>query len=454
METTLGARGKQFAQRSMFVALSAAGVIALLVFLLNDWYHGALKDSLGLGMRTMDALGTLGILLFFIALQRLISTLYFRDAYFGLQDKFNDLRPICASNRVCKRVAAPELREIKPFNQILVNQLHSVTEQTEKAALDVATRLQTIDEVVIDLQQFVTSATAESSGSAAESEAKLAENRILIKQLESFIQKRIGDAEEDIRSNAEAVNKTQSLKALIELVRRIASQTNLLALNAAIEAARAGEAGRGFAVVADEVRKLSHETEVAVKKIDDGITAVTQIIEGHVQDKLDRSHVEEEQKTLEKFARQLGALGDSYDQFTHRENAILERIGASSDRLAEMFMETLASVQFQDITRQQIGQVVSGIEHIDAHTQKVAEVIQNSESYVGKDPIIAPLKGQFDSLYSGYVMDHQRDIHDYSLSGHGSHSDRSKPGPTDRHARPGAKARPAAPSKANNVELF
>jgi len=87
-----------------------------------------------------------------------------------------------------------------------------------------------------------------------------------------FRRKRIKTIEEFLRYKKDTF-------AILDMIKSIAGQTNLLGLNAAIEAARSGEHGRGFAVVADEVRKLSLQSQEAVKKIEEIVNGMNHSVQ-------------------------------------------------------------------------------------------------------------------------------------------------------------------------------
>lgn len=429
-QSPLGERYRLYRRRSLLTGIASVVTIGVLHFVMHDWYH----EVLGISDRALDTAAVAIVVVVFTTMQRTLSAGLYRDACFGMEANLKDESVHCPANRACTRLAAPELREVPTYTQVLSKHLTSVTEQTEKAACDLTMRLQTIDEVVSELNRFVASEAAESESVSEESARQIGENRDLIARLEAFIQSRIEEARLDEEHAAAAVRETRSLQSLVELIKHIAGQTNLLALNAAIEAARAGETGRGFAVVADEVRKLSQETEAAVRKINDGIVSVAASIEGQYRDKAANSHIGEEQDSLHRFAEQLGSLGESYERLTERERTILGTITESSSRLSEMFVHAMASVQFQDVTRQQIEHVIKALQRLDAHSGALADVLERGGNASGEDALV-PLSDQLAEIFDSYVMNQQRDTHDAAMRG---------------AAAPVA----AAMAPAGNVELF
>ncbi|MDX9698872.1 MAG: methyl-accepting chemotaxis protein [Rhodocyclaceae bacterium] len=96
----------------------------------------------------------------------------------------------------------------------------------------------------------------------------------IVTQASSEIEQIARSVDESARLISELGQRSEAINGIIKVIREIAEQTNLLALNAAIEAARAGEQGRGFAVVADEVRKLAERTSSATSEIGSMIVAI------------------------------------------------------------------------------------------------------------------------------------------------------------------------------------
>jgi methyl-accepting chemotaxis protein len=130
-----------------------------------------------------------------------------------------------------------------------------------------------MDQMNASVQEVAQNADqAANQGASAEAEA--GRGATVVEESIAAMRASLAKADDLKRNMAELDGQAKAIGAVMTVISDIADQTNLLALNAAIEAARAGEAGRGFAVVADEVRKLAEKTMTATKEVGASITAI------------------------------------------------------------------------------------------------------------------------------------------------------------------------------------
>ncbi|MBI5741179.1 MAG: methyl-accepting chemotaxis protein [Nitrospirae bacterium] len=184
---------------------------------------------------------------------------------------------------------------------------------------------------------------ADASEAAKESVSTAGEGKLIVEQTVTSMMNIAGNVETSSRTIIELGESSRQIGNIIDVINDIASQTNLLALNAAIEAARAGEQGRGFAVVADEVRKLAEKTGKATEEITAMINRIQietgQAVQGMLKNKAD---------------------AEDGVQLANRAKESLEKIVHMSEKSLEMVRSIATSTEKQSSA---VGRASEGIDN-------------------------------------------------------------------------------------------
>ena len=237
------------------------------------------------------------------------------------------------------------------------------TSQSARAA-QVSTASQEMSSTIAEITRSVSYAAQ-----AAKAASEVAESggRIVVSTIESMngISKTAKRSSGIISSLG---GRSREIGSIITVIDDIADQTNLLALNAAIEAARAGEQGRGFAVVADEVRRLAEKTMKATKEIDTMI----------------RTMQDETGKAIESMENEVSAVGAGA-RLAEEAGASLNEIVSRVEVVTSMIESVMVAIQQQNSATEQISSDMEGVSVV------VGETSHNAGQIAGASREIAAL---------------------------------------------------------------
>ena len=226
--------------------------------------------------------------------------------------------------------------------------------------------------------QEVSRNIAETAHSADEANSETESGQEVVQSTVRAIQKLAGQIEDAAGVIQRLEKDSESISAVLDVIKGVAEQTNLLALNAAIEAARAGEQGRGFAVVADEVRTLAGRTQESTEEINQVIETLQSGSRKAVE-VMNRSR-EEAQRVVEQ-ANQAGASLESIAQAVRQINQMSTQIASAAEEqnaVAEEINRNIVSIN------EMANQTASGGQQIATASTELAQLSNGLQSQVGQ----------------------------------------------------------------------
>lgn len=329
-DATLTFLGQQLEQRlaqnrtHMVVLVSALSAVFLLIFYLYAGFYastrttlrrlGAMMDKVAAGDMTVtfvahsrDELGDLG------------------QVFNGTVAKIHDL-----IERVGHTVGQVELQ---------AGQVETVSAQSNQAVSGQRTQIEQVATAMNQMSstaQEVARSAAAAVSSAHSVNDETVSGRGLVQSQQGSIARLATEIDQSVRVINQLATDSQSISSVLEVIKSIAEQTNLLALNAAIEAARAGEQGRGFAVVADEVRTLARRTQHSTEEIEQMISRLHSGVAAAVK-AMGSSHemasgtVGQSEKVQQALENILGAVGMIVDQNQQIAAAVEQQTAVAHD---------------------------------------------------------------------------------------------------------------------------
>ncbi|MGY3171933.1 methyl-accepting chemotaxis protein [Pseudomonas sp. TE12234] len=284
-----------------------------------------------------------------------------------MQDKLRDTLQRISGSATQLASAAEELNSVTDESARGLTRQNNEIEQAATAVNEMTSAVEEVARNAVSTSEASQSATA-SAG----------DGRDLVQETVSAIERMSADVQSTATLIGDLANESRDIGKVLDVIRGLADQTNLLALNAAIEAARAGEAGRGFAVVADEVRALAHRTQQSTSEIERMIGSIQSGTE-HAVDSM-RNSTERAESTLN-IARGAGMSLDTINSAIVEINQRNLVIASAAEEQAQVAREVDRNlVNIRDLSVQS----ATGANQTSAASSELSRLAVDLNTMVGR----------------------------------------------------------------------
>lgn len=301
-----------------------------------------------------------------------------------------------------------QARDVKSFNDVIRGHLRSVKDESESSAMRLIGHLSQAHTHTLAVLSAANVAIDSSTAWIEVSGKRLDEQTRILRDLQDMAMGRI-DQDKLLHNSLQRLKTDiQDLMPIVALVEQIAKHTNLLSLNAAIEAARAGDVGRGFTVVADNVFKLSEQASQAATMIRSGIEQVDLSISQEVKVAQANSGLHDSQVRIECIAEKVRELGEQFASLLANIRELGSTLSGCASNLQNSIADALGVLQSQDIVRQQLEHIEDALCTLDDHVKQWDQQLTETPDH----PELLPQLGdKLDALFDRYVMHQQRNAH-------------------------------------------